>query len=1063
METDSGFLDRGPCPSGVGWFQGEFGRKSDWGLKERLLGTEREALENSLPLRRLPLIAALLSLCWATTLFGQGEGRVPTRNLGVDQGLTNLSVYALVQDEEHTIWAGTESGIFRFNGQRFRAINLPLPSRFVQALLPDPEGGLWIATRAGLLRWDKETPDKSFPAQGVAETSVSHLARDRHQRIWALTLQGLRVSTDRTNFLPAPDWPAGEQGVALFTWPDSNKVLVVTARRLWVHEYGQAPAWKTCELPLTHPRESLVAVAEDGSGALWVRSDRALYRRLRPMDSWTRVNSIILGSAVDAPTLCRDREGWIWINASEGMVRAKGETIRLEEWSTESGSNTVALTDHEGSWWFGWTGVRQVVGRGLWRNFGKGEGLPNPTVWNVARDRKGRLWAATDGGLAIADAKGWKLVRRGQFCRLRLAPDGFMLAVGAPGGTLYRIDPDRLTLEEIHVEGIPNSPVTRGLALDGQGGVWIADRHRDHVARGVRRNGTWHWERVQINGWNPENIWQIQEAPRGGVALTARKGLFLWQEGEWTQVPGTLNLSPFQAIFDSGGELLVSYFDRPVLTHHRLVKDQWERVKTLEPFRDQPDLVIYSGILDSRRRLWLGTSQGLARLTPPWSDHPKWYARGEGIPGSDATSQGLFLDANEDLWFCTTEGLGRFRIRDDRSEEPPLLAPRLVSITPSVSQNPQGPLLLKARSTLEAHFGLDNFLHPTTTWLTGRLVGLDSDWVPLTDLHARYPALSPGKYSLEVRVSAAGGSVGPPLILPVQVLPEWWESAWARLLLGVVALGGLWAFFRLRQRVLRARNLELEAQVKERTTALETLNEQLAAAKALAEEASHAKSAFLASMSHELRTPLNAILLYAELVQDEARERNDATAIQDLGRISTAGKHLLSMINNILDLSKIEAGKMTLDMERVAIRPLLDEVVSTLRPIAAQKGNQLMISCPSRLPLVNTDLTKLRQVLINLLSNACKFTQDGRITVGASALPDELVLEVEDTGIGMTEAELDRIFGAFEQASDEVARRFGGTGLGLAISKRIVNLLGGTLQARSAPGRGSIFVVRLPL
>lgn len=238
--------------------------------------------------------------------------------------------------------------------------------------------------------------------------------------------------------------------------------------------------------------------------------------------------------------------------------------------------------------------------------------------------------------------------------------------------------------------------------------------------------------------------------------------------------------------------------------------------------------------------------------------------------------------------------------------------------------------------------------------------------------------------------------------------------------------------------------------------------EELAQANHQLEEASKAKSLFLASMSHELRTPLNAILLYSELVAEEARERGDESTRADLDKIQGAGRHLLSMINGILDLSKIEAGKVELVIEEISLPVLFQEVTETLRPLVQQGDNSFSTSIAPEIEQLRTDPTKLRQILLNLGGNACKFTHRGEIRLTARLEEDSLLLELADSGKGMSQETLTRIFGAFEQAKHEEDGHPRGTGLGLAISLRLAKLLGGDLTATSVLGKGSVFTVRLP-
>jgi len=232
------------------------------------------------------------------------------------------------------------------------------------------------------------------------------------------------------------------------------------------------------------------------------------------------------------------------------------------------------------------------------------------------------------------------------------------------------------------------------------------------------------------------------------------------------------------------------------------------------------------------------------------------------------------------------------------------------------------------------------------------------------------------------------------------------------------------------------------------------------------EVADRHKSEFLANMSHELRTPLNAIIGYSEMLQEDAADLGAEQFTDDLGKINAAGKHLLELINAVLDLSKIEAGKMDLYLETFDVAGLVRDIAAVIKPLAGRNGNQLEVHCPADLGSMHADMTKVRQALFNLLSNACKFTDHGAVSLTVaregSAGRQWMVFTVRDTGIGMTPEQLGRLFEAFSQADAATTRRYGGTGLGLALSRRLCRMMGGDVTAASEAGRGSTFAIRLP-
>jgi signal transduction histidine kinase/CheY-like chemotaxis protein len=271
------------------------------------------------------------------------------------------------------------------------------------------------------------------------------------------------------------------------------------------------------------------------------------------------------------------------------------------------------------------------------------------------------------------------------------------------------------------------------------------------------------------------------------------------------------------------------------------------------------------------------------------------------------------------------------------------------------------------------------------------------------------------------------------------------------------------------RRMVRGDTGEMQIELENRdelaqvANAFNSIATELMTARDQALDANRAKSTFLANMSHELRTPLNAIIGYSEMLQEDAEDEGYEEIVPDLRKIQSAGNHLLDLINNILDLSKIEAGKMELYLETFDVQRMIDDVSTTIQPLIGRNRNKLKVVCPPDVGRVHADLTKIRQTLFNLLSNAAKFTEEGTITLAAQRSGEQIRFTVTDTGIGMNAQQTENVFKEFTQADSSTTRKYGGTGLGLTISRRFCQMMGGDILVSSQVGVGSTFTVLLPV
>jgi signal transduction histidine kinase len=338
----------------------------------------------------------------------------------------------------------------------------------------------------------------------------------------------------------------------------------------------------------------------------------------------------------------------------------------------------------------------------------------------------------------------------------------------------------------------------------------------------------------------------------------------------------------------------------------------------------------------------------------------------------------------------------------------------------------------------------------------------------------RHPIV-PGRGTATGRAALEGIIVHIPDVLadPEYTLTEGQRIAGYRALLAVPLMRegaaiGVLVMARIAQRPFTPKQMELASTFADQAAiAIENVRlfEEIQDKNRQLELASQHKSQFVANMSHELRTPLNAIIGLTEMMVTNAARFGTEKAQQPLQRVNRAGTHLLGLINQILDLSKIEAGKLELTSQTVQLAPLIDEVIETARQLAEQNKNSLAVEAQENLGTITLDPMRLRQILLNLLSNACKFTEQGEVKLRARRVRngrDWIEMAVADTGIGMTADQQAKLFEEFSQAEATTAQRFGGTGLGLAITRKLARMMGGDVTVASEPGKGSVFTVRLP-
>jgi len=481
------------------------------------------------------------------------------------------------------------------------------------------------------------------------------------------------------------------------------------------------------------------------------------------------------------------------------------------------------------------------------------------------------------------------------------------------------------------------------------------------------------------------------------------------------------------------------------------------------------DDTVYEIVDDGLGKLWLTSNRGVSVVSRSDLDAFEagripavpvaLYGVAEGLRSRECNGAGEpsgFRSRDGRLWFAT---LGGAAVLDPRHLPPPPVSPATrvdqVLVDGRAVGFGSGVVVPPGPATLEIRYTAPVLRLPNRARFRYRLAGFDGQPLDAGPRRAAiYTNLPPGTYSFTASVSADDGPFGPPNPeLTIRVEPRPYQTWWFLALCVLTALGGAWALHTVRVRLLRARARELEGLVAERTRSL--LHE-----KELTEEANRVKSQFLANVTHDLRTPLNAIIGYTDLLREQADERNLSDFSDDLGRIRRAAEHQLALVNDVLDLAKVEAGRLDVTVVRVDLPAFLADILATVEPVVRRDGNRLEAEGLGTMGTIRTDPTRLRQILLNLLSNAARHTTNGTVRLETERAPGEVVLRVRDTGVGLAPDEIAVLFQAFSQARGGDSQ--GGTGLGLDISRRLARLLGGDISVESAPGRGSTFTLHLP-
>jgi signal transduction histidine kinase/CheY-like chemotaxis protein/ligand-binding sensor domain-containing protein len=971
------------------------------------------------------------------------EEWTPTRsfrtfNKATWRGLPQSSVVALTQSTDGLLWIGTLDGVATFDGKSITPVaNVKgAPVRgLITSIVPRRKGGVYVASQSGVHAFDGATWTLIETKRGVASVAEARngvlwlvdgdgavwtVKGDQLQRRTELPVPGLYVSAANDGAV----WIATNDGAVrhidgridpVLAEPLPGRpgaILAASDGRVWIATQACTIHWTRGGNDGWHQaafapweRGSFRTLAEDRRGRIWAGSIGGGVAFGTADGPWT-----VWGPANGAPfefgimSIAGGRECTIWFGLN---------SAGLAQWIGEAWSHRTSIDpDEPRRIAFGAFGLSQSNGDLLVGGFQVG-GLRFTKDGGV--QRYGRDQGITEDVRAFVEAEPGLLIAGTRFGIFQ-----------SQGGQPFR---QTLKLERGFVMGLFKSP-------DGR---WYAGSSTDGVF--VRENGQWKPDAAINAGIDNKHVRGMVWRRNGELWVATLRGVSVFRGAQVTRLNDAAIPESVNAVLEiSDNEMWVG--GTGGLAIQRAGK--WQRMTAADGL---PGETIYSLARGRDGAVWAGGSAGVGRFA-----NGRWWVwdSRSGLLLEECNLNGLLVHQDGSVYVGTLGGLAHF----DPSAAP-LPAPKLQL---RWIERPQAKISDRALHLKWSAPWLD----PRPVQYRVRIPRLREGWSePTFNDFLDIENVGAGRWRVEVAARVEGTQLwNEPLALDVEVAPYWYETWPAR-----IAIAGLLALLiygavRLRLRALRRHAAMLEATVRERTAQLAEKVEALRESEQRAQAASRAKSAFLANMSHELRTPLNGVLGFAQLLS--RRRGRDAEDREGLGVIMSSGEHLLSLINDVLSLSKIEAGSVTLEKGELDPRKVVRDVEKVLRLRADEKRIRFTVEMDDLPALVTGDEVRLRQILLNLVGNAVKFTESGGVTLRARWSHGRASFEVEDTGPGISAEELPRLFEPFVQT--ETGRRSKeGTGLGLAVSRNLARLMDGDITVESTGGRGSIFRVNVAL
>ncbi|HOJ02680.1 MAG TPA: two-component regulator propeller domain-containing protein [Bacteroidota bacterium] len=1016
---------------------------------------------------------------------------------GDSSALGNSIITALADDGRGQLWIGTDDGLFSYHHRSgdFRRHSIQIPSRIperregISAVLTDREGAVWVASYGSGLyryrpsegRWKRFSRDDNARS-GLRSDVINAIAPAGPNAMWLCTrgsgveLFDLRNGTSRT-MLPATLRAQDTMIVSVAVQGDTVVWFGTENGRVLRYDV-RARSWRALNFPTLadrpHRFTAINAMVIDSQGLLWCASESSGLMLVDTRSEALRSVRYAAGrpealAADGLRTLYRDAQGVIWVGLNGRGISYASPVSKNFHLLRETGMGVYSLTFQsvrsmyveadKTLWVGGYGGLNRVGPDDRVTNFPQfqqrgGDNPLNMNIYVIQPDpaRSNSLLLGTEGdGVYRFDA------RSGRVSRLRHAQTRTPGAVW--GARIHSMHALR--------DGAVWIGSERGITvLEARGGAMShielfrndAASGRDAVRALYQDRGGWVWI-----GCDRTGLWMLDAKHRHGTQ-------FLHDPGDSTSLPGNTVYCIHE---DSNGQLWLGTsaglcrFDR--------TRGVFTTYTTSEGL---PNNTVYAILEDEAGRFWISTNKGLA-LVHPQGGVLAAFTVDDGLQGNEFNGAAWFRHGDGTMYFGGVNGVTWFHPSEIRRNNtvPPVVVTqvRLGSRTVEREWFDGDTLVVEPGSPqLTVAFAALNFYRTEQNQFRYRIPGLRNHWEELGSNHEVLLAGLPvGTWEIHIQGSnndEVWNEQGTRLF--VVVMPALYETWWFRIVMFIVLVLVILGVYRWRVAAIQAQERRLALLVEERTLRLTQANEQLMREieqRRLAEEeasrANAVKTEFLAHMSHEIRTPMNAILGFTELLRAKVQE----PSLRDhLESIYLSGNTLLQLINDILDLSKIEAGHMELSYGSTDLRVIAREVLRLFEWSVRDKPVSLSCTVGEELPArLLLDEVRIRQILLNLVGNAVKFTATGHVTVHVTATDIDgeqctLHITVEDSGSGIPPALLDRIFEPFQQGTRSANKAGGGTGLGLAITRRLVEIMGGAIRVESEVGSGSRFILEFP-